>query len=268
MAAAPLIGIAVLVSYFWASLFSRARARPLDSGWFVHAWLFSLLLPPTMPPGFAAIALSFGLVFGCHVFGGTGRYLVNPALLAVIFLTFAYPAQLDSMVTTWSIIAAGGAEAATNSGTSLFDALIGREAGPIGTPSVVAAFFGALYLVVTRTVSPLIIAAGLAALLLSAAILGALAWPWHLALGNFAFVLAFVATDSSTQPRTITGKLVFGALFGALTVVVRTADPAHPEGTLAALMFASLVIPLIDRLAESRHREVQPRPAARDGALE
>lgn len=264
----PLIGIAVLVSYFWASLFARARRRSLDSGWLLHAWLFSLLLPPTIPPGFAAIALSFGLIFGCHVFGGTGKYLVNPALLAVVFLTFAYPAQLDSTATTWSIVAAGGIEAATNSGTTLLDAFIGREAGAFGTTSEIAAFVGALYLVFSRAASPLIIAAGLAASLFGAAMFGTLAWPWHLALGNFAFVLVFLATDPSTQPRTITGRLIFGALFSALTIIVRTADPAHPEGAWAALLFASLVIPLIDHLAQRRRREAQPGPIGKGGALE
>jgi Na+-transporting NADH:ubiquinone oxidoreductase subunit B len=264
----PLLGIALLVSFFWASLFSRVRARSLDAGWLLHAWLFSLLLPPAMPPGFAAIALSFGLVFGCHVFGGTGKYLVNPALLAVVFLTFAYPSMLDMSISTWSIVAAGGIEAAATAGTTLLDAFAGREAGAIGATSVIASVVGALYLVATRSVSPSIIVAGLFALAVSGASFGALPWAWHLALGNFAFVLIFLATDPTPQPRTTVGKIVFGGLFGLLTVVVRTADPSHPEGTWAALLFACLIVPLIDYLTQRTHREPTPQPLNQAGAIE
>jgi len=262
----PLFGVALLVSYFWSRLFSRLRGRLPDSGWLLHAWIFSLLLPATMPLGFAALALSFGLVFGCHVFGGTGRYLVHPSLLAVVFIAFAYPALVDATVwlpgglvaSAWSIAAAGGSEAATAVGISLLDAFIGREVGAIGTTSMLASLVGALYLIVTRRAAAAVVVGGVAAVL-ACALFTELSWPWQLALGNFAFVLAFVATDPTTQPRTAVGCLLFGAMFGTLTIILRTADPSLPEGTWAALLLASLVIPSIDyatdRLCRDEARE-------------
>ena len=257
----PLLVAALVTSFFWATVFARLRDRHRDPGWLLHAILFSLLLPATMPVGLAVMALSFGLVFGCHAFGGSGRYLVNPALLAIVFIAFAYPALIDVAAwlpgdvnaTTWAVAAAGGTEAVRGAGTSLFDAFVGRELGAIGTTSAAACLAGAVYLIAVRRASAAVVAAGIAALIVAAGFFGDLPWQWQLALGNFAFVLAFIATDPTTRPKTIIGCSAFGALFGLLTIVLRTADPAHPEGTWAALLLASLVVPLIDHLTTRRH---------------
>jgi len=211
-----LLGISLVVGRLWAELFSRRRGLPLDGGWILTAWLFSLLLPATVPLGFAALGLSFGLVFGCHVFGGTGRYLVNPALLGVVFLAISYPPLIT--------VAEGG------------------------TAHSIASLLGAIFLIATRAVSARLVGGALAAILIGSLASGQ---PWlsHLLLGHFAFVLAFVATDPTTRPATAGGCWAFGALFGMLTIVLRTLDPVHPEGTLPALLLASLCVPLIDHIA-------------------
>jgi Na+-transporting NADH:ubiquinone oxidoreductase subunit B len=74
----------------------------------------------------------------------------------------------------------------------------------------------------------------------------AFGWHWHLALGYFAFAIAFVATDPSIMPLTPAGRWLYGALLGALTITIRVASPEHPEGSLIAVLLASLCIPLID----------------------
>ena len=38
-----------------------------------------------------ALGMSFGMVVGKLIYGGSGRYLVNPALLGLTFLAFSYP---------------------------------------------------------------------------------------------------------------------------------------------------------------------------------
>ncbi len=68
-------------------------------------------------------------------------------------------------------------------------------------------------------------------------------------VGNAAFLLAFVLTDPSTTPLTRAGRWMCGALFGALTVLVRLFDPSHPEAALYAALFATLSVPLLDWLA-------------------
>jgi Na+-transporting NADH:ubiquinone oxidoreductase subunit B len=252
----PLLAVALAISWFWANLFARRRSLPTDQGWLPQAWIFSLLLPATMPLGFAALALSFGLVFGCHAFGGSHRYLVHPSLLAIVFVAFAYPALVDASAwlpggapaSTWSVAAAAAANGTPAIGPGLTDALIGREVGAIGTTPAALCLLGALYLISVRRASAAVVGGAIIAIIAAGTLIGDLSGPMQLALGNFAFALAFIATDPTTRPRSAGSRWIFGALFGLLTVVVRTADPAHPEGTWAALLLASLAIPLIDRL--------------------
>jgi len=265
----PLLIVAVAVSFTWAKVFAQFAATGLDSGWLPAAWLVALILPASAPVPLAALALSFGLVFGSHAFGGTGRYLVNPALLAIVFLGIGYPALTapdalvpgGSALSTWALVAMTGVDVAQLQGIELLDAFLGHEVGAIGTVSAIACLLGAAYLVAVRIAAASIVAGGLLGLIAASATGADVAWTWQLALGNFAFALAFIATDTTTQPRTLAGRWCYGALFGVLTVVLRTANPAHPEGTWAALLLASLCVPLIDKIVGTLQR---PAPMQSD----
>lgn len=231
-----LMGTAVIVSWCWAAAFARFRDRPLDTDWPAHALIFALLLPATMPLGFAVVALSFGLVFGCHVFGGTGRYLVHPGVLGAVFVRFSWPALVDD--TAW---------------------LAAEPNEPIWFAA--ACLLGALFLTATGRASAMLVGGGVIGAAVAGSLLGDLSPLSHLMLGHFAFALAFIATDPSTQPKTPAGCLISGVLFGLLTIVLRTADPDEPEGTVAALLLVSLVIPLIDRLTLRTARDSGPEAA-------
>lgn len=267
----PLLVTALIASRTWAEVFSRFRRRPLDPGWALTAWLYTLLLPATMPIHYAALGLSFGVVFGSHVFGGTGRYLVNPALLGIVFTAIAYPelvgptAWLPSAAvpTSWAEVAEAGGSASGDLVTTWQALFLGREIGALGTSSALACLLGAAFLVARRAASARIIAAALASLSVAAALGSELPWHWHLALGNFAFSVAFLVTDPTTEPKTKGGEWAYGALFGALTVVLRTLDPEHPEGTWFALLLASLCVPLLDHIARAiAARRGRAAPAA------
>jgi Na+-transporting NADH:ubiquinone oxidoreductase subunit B len=251
----PLLAVSLVVAVAWGKVFARAMNRSTDPVWLPAAWLFALILPASVPLGTAAIALSFGLIFGCHVFGGTDRYLINPALLGVVFLGVGYPvftapdAALPggAALSTWSLIAATGVELAQLQGVELVSVMLGEEVGAIGTTSALASLVGAAYLIGVRTAAPSIVVGGIAGSFAACAVAGGLPWTWQLAVGNFAFALAFVATDATTCPTSRAGQLLYGALFGALVIALRTADPSHPEGTWAALLLATLCIPLLEQ---------------------
>ena len=69
---------------------------------------------------------------------------------------------------------------------------------------------------------------------------------WHLVLGGFAFGTVFMATDPVSAAMTETGKWYYGFLIGFMTVLVRSVNPAFPEGIMLAILFANVVAPLID----------------------
>lgn len=262
----PLLVVTLGAAGFWAAVFARARNRPVDVGWLPGAWLLVLLLPPATTPAVAALAASFAAVVGLHIFGGTGRQLVSPALLGVLFVHFSYPELATSVlpvpapvITDWAMaVGSGGAQPGT------MPALIGIVPGAIGTTSTLACLFGAALLVAVRVASWRVLAGAGVGLLVSWAVLRGLAddplarlevWQ-HLLLGNFAFALAFLATDPSPAPLLRGTRWLYGGLFGALTVIIRVLDPAHPEGSLFALLLAGLSVPLMDHLALRRYRVV------------
>ena len=74
----------------------------------------------------------------------------------------------------------------------------------------------------------------------------AMPWYWHLVIGGFAFGMVFMATDPVSAAMTNQGRLVFGALIGVMTVLIRVVNPAFPEGIMLAILFANLFAPLID----------------------
>ena len=68
----------------------------------------------------------------------------------------------------------------------------------------------------------------------------------YLVIGGFAFGMVFMATDPVSASMTNQGRLVFGALIGVMTVLIRVVNPAFPEGIMLAILFANLFAPLMD----------------------
>ena len=69
---------------------------------------------------------------------------------------------------------------------------------------------------------------------------------YHLVMGGFAFGAVFMATDPVSAAQTNKGKWIYGLLIGALAILVRTANPAYPEGMMLAILFMNVFSPLID----------------------
>ncbi len=258
----PLLAVALAAGLLWEVLFATLLRRAPQSGVLMSSWLYVLLLPANMPLLFAALGISFGLVFGKHVFGGGGKYIASPALLGVLFLYFSYPAQMGDGAglpvpgvesrTILALLADGGIERIAQNGVAWLDVFVGRQPGALGTTSALACAAGALFLVLVRAASARILAGALLGLIIGnwlAAASGASTsapWYWHASLGSFAFGVAFIATDPVAASVTRAGRWIYGLLIGLLVVLIRTADPAHPDGTLFSILLASLFAPLID----------------------
>ena len=85
----PLVMVSYAVGFFWEILFAVVRKHAISEGLFVSCMLFPLTLPPTTPLWQAALGISFGIVIGKEIFGGTGKNFLNPALTGRAFLFFA-----------------------------------------------------------------------------------------------------------------------------------------------------------------------------------
>ena len=91
----PIILVSYAVGGLWEGLFAVVRGHKISEGFLVTGLLIPLILPPSIPLWQVVVGVSFGVVIGKEVFGGTGMNILNPALTTRIFLFFSFPADLS-----------------------------------------------------------------------------------------------------------------------------------------------------------------------------
>ena len=256
-----------VVGGFWEVVFAMKRGHEINEGFFVTSILFALTLPATIPLWQVALGISFGIVIGKEVFGGTGKNFLNPALTGRAFLYFAYPAQMSgdaiwtavdgfSGATALGIVAADGMAGLMSSGLTWTNAFIGNMQGSVGETSTLAIMIGMVVLLFTKVASWRIVLGVFLGMVAMSSLLNwigsdtnpafQLPFYWHFVLGGFAFGMVYMATDPVSASMTNKGKWAYGAFIGVLVVIIRVINPAFPEGMMLAILFANLSAPLID----------------------
>jgi Na+-transporting NADH:ubiquinone oxidoreductase subunit B len=282
----PIYLTVFLVGGFWEVLFASVRKHEVNEGFFVTSILFSLTCPPDLPLWQAALGITFGVVVGKEVFGGTGKNFLNPALTGRAFLYFAYPAQISgdavwvaadgyTGATALGMLAQDGVQALSAStqaisGFSWFDAFVGNIPGSIGEVSTFAILLGGSVLLLQGIANWRIVLGVFLGMVLTSSLFNALGsdtnpmfsvpWYWHLVVGGFAFGMIFMATDPVSAAMTNKGKYWYGGLIGLMTVLIRVVNPAFPEGIMLAILFANLFAPLMDHFvvqANIKRRELR-----------
>ena len=276
----PVFLVCNIVGGTWELIFCCVRGHDLNEGFLVTGMLFPLTLPPTIPLWQVALGISFGVVIGKEVFGGTGKNFLNPALTARAFLYFAHPGEITgdqvwTAIDTASFDAVSGATSLTGLASidkavavdftqymqsihiSWNDAFLGFIPGSMGETSTLACILGATLLIWSGVGSWRIMAAvligavGMAGFLHSfettaASHIFKMPAEWHMVTGGLAFGLVFMATDPVSAAMTNTGKWVYGILIGIMTMLIRVVNPAFPEGIMLAILFGNVFAPLID----------------------
>ncbi len=294
----PVLLVTFAVGGAWEGLFAVVRRHDINEGFLVTGMLFPLVLPPTIPLWQVAVGISFGVVVGKEIFGGTGFNVLNPALTARVFLFFAYPAQISgdavwiaartaadgySGATALGEIAVHQGRAGSSAALDGLDAIrgdvtwmqafLGDIPGSMGETSALACLIGAVVLIATGIGSWRIMAAATAGTLATAFLLNLIASStnamlsvppgWHLVLGGWAFGIVFMATDPVSAAQTNQGRFIYGFLVGVLAVLIRTVNPAFPEGVMLGILFMNLFAPLIDHyVLKANIRRRQARYAA------
>ncbi|QEM83988.1 NADH:ubiquinone reductase (Na(+)-transporting) subunit B [Halomonas binhaiensis] len=262
----PIYLVTFVVGGFWEVLFAIKRGHEVNEGFFVTSVLFALILPATIPLWQVALGITFGVVIGKEIFGGTGKNFLNPALTGRAFLYFAYPAQISgdavwvpadgfTGATPLSAVYQSGM-AALQDQFSWWDAFLGFIPGSVGETSTLAILIGGVVLLAMGIASWRIVLGVFLGMVAMSSILNlvgsdsnlmfAMPWYWHLVVGGFAFGMIFMATDPVSASMTNPGRYIFGALIGVMTVLIRVVNPAFPEGIMLAILFANLFAPLID----------------------
>jgi len=250
-------GVGLGVEFFIAS----KKGHAINEGFLVSGMLIPLIMPPAIPLWMVAVATIFAVIFAKEVFGGTGMNILNVALVARVFLFFAYPTFMSGDV-VWIAEKADGYSGATalansiagNPGFSTYDMFMGFIPGSVGETSKLAILIGALILIVTgigswKVMASVLAGAGIMGLIFNA--VGANEFmnvPFynHFLMGGLLFGAVFMATDPVTAAQTERGKWYYGLLIGMMAVMIRVFNPAYPEGIMLAILFGNVMAPLID----------------------
>lgn len=255
-----------------------------DGSVLVTAWLLALSMPTLLPWWLYAVGMLFAVLVAKHLYGGLGQNLFNPAMVgyAVLIVSFPaymtqWPAPMDlaghtpNLLESIDLVFAGqGAvspdayTAATPLDTLRTQVRAGGDAAAVmqdpvfgylgarGQEMVASMYLlGGLLLLNYRVISWHIPTAFLGAVVLTASGLhlldadrhaGAL---FHLAAGGTMLGAFFILTDPVTASATPRGKLIYAALAGFLTVVIR-AFGGYPDGVAFSVLLMNMAVPFID----------------------
>ena len=247
-------------------IFCRVYRQSVSSAVFVTNFLFALSLPPTLPLWMAVVGVIFGLTFGKMVFGGFGRNVFNPALVGRAFIYVAFPNYMNTFwhdavkgfpagfahfsgdaitqATPMAILKQGG-------NIPIVDLVFGSTGGSLGETCGLLVILGGLYIVWKKSADFRIVVSGFVGFLVMQIMVratgasSALAPIPALFSGSFLFGLFFFITEPVSAAQTKEGKWIYGFLFGALVVIIRTFS-VWREGTMFAVLLANIFAPIMD----------------------
>ena len=239
----------VLVSYIvglgiefaWA----QWKHEEIQEGFLVTGILIPLIIPVNCPLWILAIAVAFSVIICKEIFGGTGMNIFNPATNSILGFGNNLPDGFTA-ATPLGEIGVG-----VDVPYTITDMITGFIPGSIGETSVIAIAIGAIILLWTgiaswRTMGNVFAGGIITAVIFNSLDMTPISWYEHIVLGGFCFGAVFMATDPVTSARTSFGQYVYGALIGAMAIIIRVMNPGYPEGMMLAILFANMLAPLID----------------------
>ncbi|MBQ4571579.1 MAG: RnfABCDGE type electron transport complex subunit D [Bacilli bacterium] len=251
---------------------------------FMVGLVISLLLPVRVPLYIIIIGCFIGNICLKMIFGGLGKNIFNPALLAyaILFVVFnkiivnSMNEQVLILSNTLNITATQAPVPAmrelmlklgnlsfTSSSLirqfgSLFNLFVGFKGGNLGEVSGFLCVLAYIYLVIRKSINwrvPIFYVATVFVISYAAAIInkmnGTLYGIWfpvfNLLSGSILFGAVFLATDYVTTPKTPNGKIIYAILLGIVTSFIRLLIGF--DGVCISIILVSLLTPVIDLIA-------------------
>jgi Na+-transporting NADH:ubiquinone oxidoreductase subunit B len=265
----PMIVVSYAVGLGLEFAFAIMRGHEVNEGYLVTGLLIPMIMPVDIPLWMVALSVIFAVLIGKEAFGGTGMNILNPALTARAFAFFAYPtymsgnkiwvseaSNVDSISGETILGSLAANKEVTYNAAEMFTGII---PGSISETSTLCILAGALILVLTKVADWRIILSGVLGAAAMGLLLNALpsmgvegngltnfAWYNHLIVGGFAFGIVFMATDPVSAAQTMKGKWIYGALIGLTAILIRTLNPAYPEGIMLSILLLNVFAPTID----------------------
>ena len=280
--------VCVISAVFFEWAFEKITKKPNTAG-DMSAVLTGLLIamnvPVTLPYWQGVIGSFVAIVIVKQFFGGLGQNFANPAITAriVLFVSFATDmktwadrtkglvfsaSDAVTSATPLGVFTEGGA-AEAEAAFSLKQLFFGTVGGSMGEVCALALLIGGLFLIVMKII-PFSTPAAFLGTVAVVSLIAGVDPLWQICAGGVMLGAFFMATDYATTPSTTTGKIIFGAGCGLITMIIRLFG-AYPEGVCFSILLMNILTPLIDSFCEKRlygNPDKKAKKAAKRSAAE
>jgi electron transport complex protein RnfD len=264
--ALAVVALSISTSILWEWAFSAVTKRPNtvgDGNAALIGLLLAMLIPATTP-WWAVITATFIAIVICkQIFGGIGGNSFNPVVLALAILILSWKDifYFDSALVDYDLrftmyhplVALKAFGTSAISDFSIVDLLIGRQVGGIGSTFGLGLIVGGIYLILRGFIRWEISVSFLVGILVSASLFHfadptRFAGPiFHLLTGYTLIGAFFLATEDSSSPVNFIPMLIYGAVGGIVTVIIRSIG-AYADGVVYAILVINMVNPLLDKI--------------------
>ncbi|MFP4426005.1 MAG: RnfABCDGE type electron transport complex subunit D [Spirochaetaceae bacterium] len=244
----------------------------LDGSAAVTGMLLAFNVPSSIPLWQILVGAIVSIGIAKMAFGGIGNNPFNPALIGRAFMLTSFPVSMTTWPVPgetrflWNTDAVTGATPlgllkesgfAGSEFPGYLNMFLGNQGGCIGEISALAVLIGGLYMLYRGWISWQVPILYLGSLALITGLFWAIdpaeyADPlFHILAGGAMIGAWFMATDMTTSPMSIRGKVIFAVGGGLLAGLIRLIG-GFPEGVSYSILLMNAAVPMIDKYVKPR----------------
>jgi len=260
------IALSVSSAIFWELLMNKVMKRSVtigDGNVAMIGLIFAMLVPAAFPWWAVLTGTFVAVVIGKQIFGGIGGNAFNPVVVSMAILMISWKDLFDfnealasfnlNFEAAYPLASLKYFGVASINHLALTDLLIGKQTGGIGAACGLALIIGGLYLILRGFIRWEIVFSFLAGVFITALIFNLVnptqyAGPaFHLLTGYTLVGAFFLAPEDASSPVNFIPMLIYGAVCGLMTVLIRNIG-AYADGVIYAVLIANLMSPLLDKI--------------------
>lgn len=252
------------------NVIAHKRQTVQDLSAAVTGVLIAFNVPSSLPVWMAVVGCFVAVVIVKQLYGGLGKNVANPAIVARIVLFVSFATQMTSWPLPITVKVADAttgptplgilAEGSVKDLPSNMEMFLGFIGGSLGEVSAIALIIGGVFLIAKKIILPHTPIAFIGTVFVIALIYYGFSGDgnalqmavFHICAGGVMLGAFFMATDYVTTPIMPKGKIVFGIGCGIITMAIRLWG-AYPEGVSFSILLMNIMTPLIDNFFIKRN---------------
>ena len=245
---------------------------------YVTAIIFTLTLPVWASYYVVIIGSIFATVVCKLLFGGFGKNIFNPAIMARIFVGICFNLSAKGLKIPTTDSTSGATITTIINGKpmswlsdlpldnlSMSDLFLGNYFGSLGETFTILILVLGVVLAIRKVINwrtPVFYLGTVVLTSLVIALVCGFRNPltyvgYSVALGGLAFGAVFMLTDPVTGPTSNFGKSLIAVVAGLLTVLIRVKG-GYPEGVMYSIAFCNLLSPAVDYISAGKTSAKMP----------